>query len=359
MADADLVMLFGSRSLIRDASFFGSIHAAFPHAIVAGCSTAGEIAGTHVSDHTLVCTAVSFARTNCRMASMRVASPADSFAVGVELASRLSAPDLRHVLVFSDGLHVNGTELVNGLQSGVPAQIALSGGLAGDGERFAETYVIADGQPVEKHVTAIGLYGDALSIGCGSFGGWDPFGPERLITRARGNILYELDGHSALDCYKRYLGDYAKALPASALLFPLAIRTSPGTEHFVRTVLAISEDDQSMTFAGDIPEGHYASFMKCNMDRLIDGASTAARIAFAPVRDANEGLALLVSCVGRKMVLKQRVEEEVEAVRDILGNAMVLTGFYSYGEISPLHTAGPCSLLNQTMTITTLSETHS
>jgi len=193
-------------------------------------------------------------------------------------------------------------------------------------------------------------------VGFGSLGGWDAFGPERLITRSKENVLYELDGRSALDLYKNYLGDHARNLPSSALLFPLSVRAREKDAPVVRTVLAIDETDQSMTFAGDVPVGAYARFMKANFDRLIDGALGAARSSHQALGEGTAELAVLISCVGRKLVLKQRIEEEVEAVREVLGPDTVLTGFYSYGELSPFTPDARCELHNQTMTITTLSE---
>jgi len=50
-------------------------------------------------------------------------------------------------------------------------------------------------------------------------GGWDPFGPERLITKSKENILYELDGQSALELYKKYLGEHAKVFPQQDFCF--------------------------------------------------------------------------------------------------------------------------------------------
>jgi hypothetical protein len=205
-------------------------------------------------------------------------------------------------------------------------------------------------------VSAVGFVGERLHIGYGSVGGWDPFGPERIVTRAEGNVLYELDGQSALALYRKYLGEQAGDLPASGLLFPLSIRADRSSRGIVRTILAISDTDQSMTFAGDIPNGSLAQLMRANFDRLVEGASGAARISVNPPGDRGPKLAMLISCVGRKMVLKQRVEEEVEAVQDIVGPDTVLTGFYSYGEIAPFSPTARCELHNQTMTITTWSE---
>ena len=353
----DLVLVFGSTSLLREGETLRAITEAYPHAVVTGCSTAGQIMATRVLDDVIVCTAIAFDQTCCRLECIGVDSPDESFTRGMTLAGRFNQDQLRHVLIFSDGLHINGTNLVKGMQTVFPDAISITGGLAADGELFQQTVVVAHGLPQERMVVAVGFYGDALRIGFGTFGGWDPFGPERLITRSSGNLLYELDGVFALDLYRQYLGEYAARLPASALLFPLAIRADAHSPERVRTVLGVDEHEKSMTFAGDMPEGHYARFMKCNLDRLIDGAAQAAHATAASLPGMRSELALLISCVGRKMVLRQRVEEEVEGVRDILAPGATLAGFYSYGEISPLQPNARCELLNQTMTITSFSET--
>jgi hypothetical protein len=261
-----------------------------------------------------------------------------------------------HVFVLSDGLKVNGSDLVNGLSRHLPGNVSITGGLSGDGECFKETLVLWDEPPEVGTVAALGFYGTNLKVGYGSLGGWDPFGPERLITRSRDNVLYELDGKSALDLYKQYLGEHAKDLPATGLLFPLSLRAQMGETAVVRTILSINEEEKSMTFAGDVPQGAYARLMKANFDRLIDGSVGAAKTCYEAIGCQSPDLAILISCVGRKLVLKQRVEEEIEGVRDVLGDRTVLTGFYSYGEISPFSVSGKCELHNQTMTITTLSE---
>ena len=354
-APAQLVLVFGASEALAAPGVLDPLRARHPQAVLAGCSTSGEIAGTRVDDGTIVATAVTFASATVGVARTPIASDADSFAAGHRLASDLQREGLTHVLVFSDGLAVNGSQLAAGLAGGLGPQVQVTGGLAGDGTAFAQTRVVADGEVTSGIAVAVGLYGAGLRVGCASLGGWDPFGPERLVTRAQGNVLHELDGQSALALYRRYLGPHAAGLPASALLFPLAVR-EPGREAVVRTVLSVDDAAQSMTFAGDVPEGAHARLMKANVERLIDGASGAARQSVVSADDAAPGLALLISCVGRKLVLKQRTEEEVEAVRAVVGPAAVLTGFYSYGELSPFAAGGRCRLHNQTMTITTLSE---
>lgn len=353
---AQLLLIFGGRSVLSNAEPMASLRRLYPSAHVLGCSTAGEICGIHVSDDSLVATAVHFEHTEIRGAQTRIESVEDSFASGQRLAEALPHEGLVHVFVLAEGTTINGSALVSGLARHLPPHVTVTGGLAGDGERFEETLAFFDAAPARNAVAAVGLYGPRLRVGFGSMGGWDPFGPERLITRSSDNVLHELDGRSALDLYKTYLGDHAKDLPSSALLFPLSIRARETDAPVVRTVVGIDEAGQSMTFAGEVPVGAYARFMKANFDRLIDGATGAARSSYAPLGQGSPDLAILISCVGRRLVLKQRIEEEVEAVLDVLGPRTLLTGFYSYGELGPSTPSARCELHNQTMTITTFSE---
>jgi hypothetical protein len=353
---AQLIFLFGSTSLLKQGRYLDTIKTSYPRAHLLGCSTSGEICDTQVLDDSVVVTAISFEYTRIQWTEVEIGNVECSFSAGERLATALDTDDLVHVFVLSDGLIVNGSNLVAGLTKHLPAQVSVTGGLSGDGTRFQETLVFFDGQPRPNVIVAVGFYGTRLAVGYGSAGGWDPFGPERLITRSKGNILYELDGKSALELYKTYLGEHAKGLPATGLLFPLSIRTKQSETAVVRTILSISDEVQNMTFAGDVPEGAYARFMKANFDRLIDGAAGAAKTSFEAGDSASPDLAVLVSCVGRKLVLKQRAEEEVEAVREILGERTIVTGFYSYGEIAPFVPGARCDLHNQTMTITTFSE---
>jgi hypothetical protein len=352
----DIVFAFGARSLIQAGQLVDELRDHFKGAPVIGCSTSGEIVGDEVVDDSLIATAVHFDHTRLRTAVATIGDAASSYAVGVELARQLNDPTLRHVFVVSDGLHVNGSDLARGLASGVSEGVSITGGLSGDGSNFAETWVIDSEAAGPQRVAAVGLYGDHLRVGYASMGGWEPFGPVRAITRAEGNVLYELDGRSALDLYKTYLGEHAAQLPASGLLFPIVVTQAQGSEGVVRTVLSVSEQDKSMTFAGDIPQGGTAQLMKTNVDDLVDGATAAAEASLSGLGDLRPDLALLVSCVGRKLVMKQRIEEEVEAIRDVFGGDATFAGFYSYGELCPFRAGGDCRLHNQTMTITAFAE---
>ncbi len=353
-AAAQLVFVFGAGERLRDPALRRALRAQAPGAAIVGCSTAGEISGSTVSDGGAVAVAVEFASTRVRTVLRRIENPGHSHQIGIELAEGLLAADLRHVLVFSDGLHVNGAALADGLRAGLPNHVSATGGLAGDGSRFEQTVVLHDDEVGSDRAIAIGLYGPDLEVSWGSAGGWEAFGPRRLVTRATGNVLYELDGQPALGLYKTYLGERAEGLPATGLLFPLELLSEhEGEPSLVRTILAVDEEQQSLTFAGDVPAGRQVRLMKSTIDKLIWGAEQAGGSAKPEHRPE---LALLVSCVGRRLLLGQRVEEEVEAVLTELGNPSGAVGFYSYGEIGPGGLAHGCELHNQTMTLTTFGE---
>ncbi len=356
----ELVLVFGGNAPLKNKARFDEIRSWYPGAHIISASTAGEIIKTEVSDDTLVLTAVKFEKTTLQFAEASITQAEESEEVGKKLAQALPKEGLVHAMIFSDGLFVNGTALIKGLLSELPKDVSVTGGLVGDGSRFKETLVGLDKIPEQKKLICVGFYGSSIKIGYGSLGGWDSFGISRTITKAKGNVLYEFDGKPALTLYKEYLGNLAKDLPASGLLFPLSlkVKTATGGEvEVVRTILAVDEKAQSMTFAGDMPEGTVARFMKANFDRLVDGASGAASMSIEALGKGKAELAILVSCIGRKLVLKDRIEDEIEAVQEKIGSQAAIIGFYSYGEISPTTpTERQCQLHNQTMTITTFRE---
>lgn len=356
-----LVLAFAAPEFLADPEPFAALDRAFPNAVLIGCSTAGEIAGRQVHDASLSVAVVRFHHTALRLAATTLASAADSFDAGTRLAAQLApAPAderLRAVFVLSDGLDVNGSSLVDGLVRHLPPGVPITGGLAGDGSRFQRSWVLDRRQAQGGQVCAVGFYGERLHVGHGCGSGWQDFGPERRITRAEGNVLYELDGKPALALYRTYLGDLAQGLPGTALLFPLSVRRAgQAQETLVRTILGIDEAQQSLTFAGDLPAGGVARLMRASPDQLIDSAGAAARRATAGLPGEHAALVISVSCVGRRLVLGERTDEEVETVDDCAPAGSAHVGLYAYGEISPMATGGCSELHNQTMTVTVLAE---
>jgi len=352
---AHWVLALGNRDAIASPDVFVSLRQAFPHAQIVGCSTSGEIQRAQLYDDSLCITAVEFEHSSVRCCSANIRGFENEKQLVASLVSQLSMEGLRHIFVLSDGQLINGSELVNGFMDYLPPHVLVTGGLAGDGIHFKETKVWHNQNTESGLVVVTAFYGDHLKIGHGHLGGWKTFGPERVITKSTANVLYEIDGRPALELYKEYLGDFSSQLPASALFFPIAI-TQPGSnEPIVRTILSIDEAKQTMLFAGDMPIGATCQLMRSNYENLVDGASGAVTNALTSCKDIQPELAILISCVGRRLVLAQRTEEELEVVADDIQQCP-MTGFYSYGEISPLVELGRCGLHNQTMTITLLSE---
>ena len=353
--NANLVLLFGNREFAKDDVIMGEIRTHYPNAEIVGCTTAGEIQDTTIYDDSLCLTAIEFNHSSISVQSASITN-SSTLEVAKNLADGLNKDGLRYIMVLSDGHQINGTELVNGLQDALPGNVLITGGLAGDGTKFNETLVWHNEELELGQIVLIGFYGEKLSLGHGCIGGWDAFGPDRTITKSESNVLYELDNVPALALYKKYLGPHADQLPASALLFPLVLKID--NKRMTRTILNINEEDGSMVFAGDVPEGATVQLMRANTSSLIDGAETAAEHALSktPTNYSN-GLALLISCVGRRIVLGKHCEEELEVAKDILGEKWAYTGFYSYGELSPMLNSNSCALHNQTMTITTICET--
>ncbi len=361
-SDRTLILMFVAPEYSNNLTPIVELSEHYPKSKIIGCSTAGEIFGPSVYDHSISVAVVKLEKTNIKLVKILAGDPCDSFDVGCKVSSELNVDGLKGILVFSDGLGVNGSELAKGLSTSVSENVSITGGLAGDGKDFKKTFTICNGLVCDKTVVAVGFYGDYIKIGHATKGGWDNFGPKRFVTKSNGNILYELDGKPALDLYKKYLGEKAAELPASGLYFPLsisAVNDNHGDKSLVRTILSINETEKSLTFAGDIPQGCYAQLMRANFDRLISSAGETSTIAVKmisnDIKQDQQILSIAISCVGRKLALGSKVDEETQLVLEMLPSNSQQIGFYSYGELSP-YTTGVCDLHNQTMTLTILSE---
>lgn len=355
--DSDLVQLvlvFGKKNLLCG-KLHNTIRAKFKNSSILISSTSGEIFQNEVLDNSIVLVAMQFEKTTIQTNSVNIKDFTNSYEAGSHLISHLPKENLAHVLVFSDGSLVNGSELVKGMEKTMPENVMITGGLAGDGADFISTLVGLNETPLEGRIAAIGFYGSHIHISHGSQGGWESFGLEKTITRSKNNVLYEIDGKNALDLYKKYLGVEADKLPGAALLFPLSLKIPGLKEPVVRTILSIDEKEKSMTFAGDVPENYTVKFMKANFDKIKEAASSAATNSLIKNMSSPD-FALLISCVGRKLILGDRISDEIIAITDKYEQNTPMAGFYSYGEISPFNEGGACQLHNQTMTITSFYE---
>ena len=355
--DPHLVLVFASPAMLEDGALVSALGCALPRARRIGCSTAGEISSSGVGRDGAVVTAVRFTTPALRTARAALADMDRSADSGRELGRALAAPDLRAVMVYGQGVRINGSAVIRGVAEAIGPDVPISGGLAGDDGAFRRTFVVYDDDLASDAIVGVGFYGRSLRFAHGCYGGWEPFGPPRRITRAEGNVLYELDGAPALDLYKRYLGEYAQDLPASGLMFPFELLDDTRSDlGLIRTILGVDEASRSLTLAGDLVDGGYLRLMHASVDWLVAGAESAAHAARATGPRDGDALAILVSCIGRRLTMGDRVEEEVEAVSAALGDTTTIAGFYSNGEIGPSAAGPECKLHNQTMTVTHLYE---
>ncbi|GGX24163.1 FIST signal transduction protein [Aquimarina muelleri] len=350
-----LVLVFGNRYALEAPEIYNEVKKLFPDGEIVFGSTAGEIIGSQVLEDSITLTAIEFEKsTYAIFRENSLDHDKDAIQLGKTLIQKVSKDGLKHILVISEGSFINGSALIEGLETGID-NVAITGGLCGDDSRFEKTISSYNENPKEGEVILIAFYGESLEISFAQYGGWTPFGPERIVTKSDQNILYELDNLPALDLYKKYLGDKAAELPQSALLYPLSVKSKNKKEPIVRTILTIDEQTNTMTLAGDVPEGSVVQLMMANIDHIVDGALKAAEIGMKNRKNKPE-LAVLVSCIGRKLVMDQRVEEEIEEVIEVIGTQAVVNGFYSYGELAPFTGNINCELHNQTMTLTLFSE---
>ncbi|RFC35674.1 MAG: putative conserved protein, contains FIST-N domain [Candidatus Nitrotoga sp. SPKER] len=350
-AVADMVLVFADNIFFQTEACYTQLKGMFPQAHIVGCSSSGNVLGVEISDGDMVATVIKLEHSRVLLTSVDIEPGKSVKEMGIRLMAKLCAPELRHVIVLSDGLLVSGSELAKGLNQ---AGVSITGGLAGDGGQSGKTWVMADAPAETGRIAALGFYGD-VTIKSGCFTGGEEFGAERIITRSKGNEVYEIDGEPALNLYKRYLGEQAKELPASGWCFPLSIQASKKEQAVARTLLAVDEVACSLIFAGDVPQGYLCKLMRMNLDNFIDSAELAAEAA-QPASHYGAGLCFLVSCLGRRLVMGQMTEDELDIVREKLDAEILITGFYSFGELAPFSNVMQCQLHNQTITLTTIYE---
>lgn len=356
MLKKPLVLVFGNRLLLDKVAVYTEIKEIYPDGHIVIGSSSGDITSSFVDDIGITATAIEFEKSEFVIKTTNLLlSQIDSYKTGLDLIAQFPKENLKSIFVVSEGSFINGSQLTEGMSSYVSKEILITGGLCGDSDRFEKTLAGYNEKPKEGEIIAIGLYGKSLEVSCSLYGGWTPFGPERIVTKSDGNILYELDNKPALDLYKKYLGDKSKELPSAALLYPLNVQIQNQEQSIVRTILNIDITKNGMILAGDIPEGSKVQLMMTNVDNIAS-ASEKAITAASINRKHKASIALVVSCIGRKLVLDQRVEEEVEEIVAVLGKKTTVCGFYSYGEIAPFNGENSCKLHNQTITITLISE---
>ena len=347
----NIIFVFGHIEILKQYNHSLSLKKLYPNAHIVGCTSAGNILDTSIDEYPVVASAVSFksARLSvkCKYINPNTLSEDTKF-----LVNELDKKDLKHIFFLAPGM-INGSEIIKGLK--LKNNITVTGGLAGDRSIFKDTYQFFDGEKGKNLAVVVGFYGKSIHIGIGCETGWKEFGASRIVTKSYKNTVYEIDHKPAVELYEKYLGDTIYDHLSSTLRFPLSVRDSLEDKNKVtRTIMSINQD-KSLVFAGNIREGSIVRLMKTNVSNVLDGAFLSAK----KIRPYNNkrSLALIISCISRRSVLKQFCDEEIEIVQDILTPSAQTIGFYSYGEIAPFSNDLSKPLLhNQTMTITTIYE---
>ena len=269
------------------------------------------------------------------------------------LASRLEDAD--GVLLLSDGLRFPIERFLSELRRrlGVP-RAAIAGGLASQSEPIQGfgSRVYRGTEALSSACLAVIFRGFSMRIEV--VRGWDPASPIYTVTRAQGNVLYEIDGEPATDWYRRFftIDGQLAPLPLASYGYPL-ILVGPGPERqgLYRAMRSFDDPPGSVTFWGTTETGDQVRLGMGNDDSLVRTAHHLAKLTPPPEA------ALLVSCVGRQAVLGERAGEEVQVIHGALAGA-ALSGFFTFGEIGP-SAGGDLAYYNQTAVLVLLTEEHS
>jgi hypothetical protein len=335
-----LTLVFSS-TRFADPQLLAAIRSVTEGAPLIGCTNAGGIGSSGLFQHSVVVIGLkgSGAGFVTGIAYDLSKDPAEA---GRRLARDLKAAEpglVRSALVFPDGLSSNGSALLRGVQDGLGARVPVIGGSAGDDFHFQKTFQYFDDQVLTDSVPGALIYGEA-SIGVGVRHGWIPLGRPRQITKARGEIVYELDGRPAVAMYERYLGIKRsrlarKPLTQMTMTYPLGISREGHGDYVLRSAVKIG-DKGSLICNSELPEGSWARLMIGGYEAAIAAAEDAAREAAAAIGQSRFKGALVFSSAGRMKMLGSESQGEIDVIRNGLGGLGVrLGGFYGYGEFAP------------------------
>jgi hypothetical protein len=319
-----------------------------------GCTTDGEISTEGFSIGSSVLGGIASDQIEFELALVEHIS-GDSEQAGRDLATAFS-DEVCYIQLFSDGITGNGSAILRSMAAGFKDTIPVAGGTSGDAGKFKATWQFQGDRVYSDAAVAIGFKGK-FKLGTGVWSGWAPIGLPKRVTRAEGNVLYELNGESALSVYERFLGRHAKRLPGVGVEYPLGIigqfEGPNGHDHLLlRATMSVNWEEQSIQFAGEIPEGAMVYLTCGERASILDATEKAARLAIDDLgQDVEPAIVFFYSCMARKTLLGLRTKEEIERVRTQFNPDVPIIGFYTYGEFCRVNRGGPSLLHNETATL--------
>ncbi len=312
-----------------------------PNSVIIGATTDGEILdGKAVSDQTVL----SFTTfDNVTLRAQLYNFNQAHYKIGSTIARELYTDKTKAIILFADGLKVNGEDLLTGIYD-VNKNIIIAGGLAGDYRRMKQTFVIYNRKISSDAVVACALDGENLIVNTSHVYGWRPIGKQMIVTKADQNRLYELDNEPLRSIYAKYLGDkVAKELPVSAGEYPLIINRF--NKQIARAALNLMPDG-SMLYAGNFKVGDKVQFGYGHIPIILGNSeSIIESISSMPIESI-----FIYSCSARKYFMREQVNIELKPLQTLGATS----GFFTYGEF--FHGEAKNELLNETMTLLLLSE---
>ncbi|MCB9764429.1 MAG: FIST C-terminal domain-containing protein [Alphaproteobacteria bacterium] len=320
---------------------------AYPDAGLIGCTTDGELSGSLGFQEDSVVVMGFAAKGLTFRAGIGRGVSADPDAAAAEALAQAGvgmADPPRLCITLPDGLTSRGVDITEGLQAALGEGVTLFGGTAGDSFRFEKTLQFFGDEVLEDSLPVLLVYGD-LRLACGVASGWRPVGEGGVVTRVEGGVVYEIDGAPTREFYRAVLGDH---IPPSGE-YPLAVPTGGEGKFYLRFPTGWDPKNGSVTYAADVPAGSRVHVTKADRDEILQGAAESLRLALEDYGAGTPDAAFFVSCCARKQVLGTRACEEHREILSVLPEGLPFAGFYSYGEISPIHAGEAARFHNETL----------
>jgi hypothetical protein len=319
-----------------------------PHIEIIGSSTDGEINDGVVSEKRVVLSFSIFDNTQI-ITHIVPKNPIGSYQTAKDMIEKFEKNrPIAVAISFTDGLSINGEDYLNGFLD-YDRELIISGGMAGDNTNFTKTIIFDKSNIFSSGAVIALLYNPNLIVNTHASFGWVTIGKTLTITKAKDNIVYEIDGMKTIDTFSKYLGEnIANQLPRTGIDFPLILKN--GNLQVMRAVVG-KGDNGELIFAGNLKEGDKVTFGYGNVEMILKAKDS---LCASNVLNGSESI-FVYSCMARKSLMGRSIKEELEP----LSHLASISGFFTYGEFYFNRSKSKLDLLNQTMTILSLRESSS